>query len=177
MAQQLSVIYTGELRPTVTKESFVGAFCRFFGFTEQIAGALVDAGRDVVMKRNLGVVEAIKYQIILESLGMVVRLEPSGETAEAVVQKTAETPAESQPETEFDGDDTQVLAQQRFEEETRLLDEASDHFEQETQLFDPDKTQRIIFPPAKPSLADRLMDNPLLWFAFGVICAVGATQL
>lgn len=76
MAEHYQVIYTGELQLDTQVEDAIAAFCERFKVPEAKARKLLSSAREVVLKKSLEKPKAEKYLQVLESIGMVVRMEP-----------------------------------------------------------------------------------------------------
>jgi uncharacterized membrane protein len=76
MTVQFKIVFSGELREGADQTEFVEKFSRYFKASNEQALALINAGREVVIKKGISAEEGAKYLSALEKLGMVVRLEP-----------------------------------------------------------------------------------------------------
>ncbi|MCW8908346.1 MAG: BPSS1780 family membrane protein [Sedimenticola sp.] len=76
MGELYRVIYTGQLRLGTEKQVAIERFCERFKVAEEKARKVMAARRDLTLKKNLEQAKAEKYRQALESIGMIVRLEP-----------------------------------------------------------------------------------------------------
>jgi hypothetical protein len=76
MSDQFKIVFSGELKEDTDQNQFVESFCRYFKASSDQALALINAKREVVIKKGLSSEQGAKYLTALEKLGMVVSLEP-----------------------------------------------------------------------------------------------------
>ncbi len=75
MKDQYKIVFSGTLKEGTDQGEFIEKFCRYFKVSDKQAQTLVNAGRKVVIKKNLSAEEGSKYLAVLEKLGMEVHLE------------------------------------------------------------------------------------------------------
>jgi hypothetical protein len=76
MSVQFKIVFSGELKEGTDQTEFVENFSRYFKSSNDQALALLNAKREVVIKKGLNAEKGAKYLAALEKLGMVVRMEP-----------------------------------------------------------------------------------------------------
>ncbi len=99
MSDQYKIVFSGTLKEGIDRAEFIEKFCRYFKVSEKQAQALVNTGREVVIKKNIGAEDGSKYLGVLEKLGMEVRLEamaPTGLTLEPM--ETTSQPHTQEPQ-------------------------------------------------------------------------------
>ena len=75
MEKLYKVVYTGELTPGADRERVIASLSKRFGMDAKRARVLLDAGKDLPLKRGLEKSKAEQYLQILEQIGLIVRLE------------------------------------------------------------------------------------------------------
>lgn len=95
MVEHYQVIYTGQLQLGIEINDAIAEFCRHFKVSEEKAKKLLSSAREVVLKKSLEKQKAEKYQRVLESVGMVVRLEPMQPDGLSLVPLEEETDPDS----------------------------------------------------------------------------------
>jgi hypothetical protein len=90
------VVFTGALRSDVGVEQAVRDFADVFKVPADKAAKLVAEGRAQVLKRDVDEANATRYRDILEEIGLVVRIEPTGTAGEAT-DPLGGAPAEEAP--------------------------------------------------------------------------------
>lgn len=93
------VIFTGQLKPEVEMELAISAFSARFGTPAEAVRKLFENQREVVLKKDLDLDEARRYQEALERMGIIVRLDPAPQP-EAVSDEPAGLSLEPKPEPE-----------------------------------------------------------------------------
>ncbi len=102
MAERYKVFFTGQIKPEVDKQALVTAVSDRFGVPEEKARKLVEAGKEVLLKKDLERKKAEQYQQLLEKMGMTVRLEAMdlesgfGSLSLAPMEGEDESPAEAE---------------------------------------------------------------------------------
>ncbi len=74
MEQLYNVVFTGQLNPGVNQDQIAASVSERFGIGLEKAKKLVDAGKEVLLKKGLNKQKAEKYLRVLEDMGLVVRL-------------------------------------------------------------------------------------------------------
>jgi uncharacterized membrane protein len=70
------VVYTGQLRLGMERREVITSFCQRFKVSEDKARKVLSSTKDLTLKKDLEKAKAEKYLQALESIGMIVRLEP-----------------------------------------------------------------------------------------------------
>ncbi len=76
MNESYKVLFTGVLKPGAEPSAVVDAFCQRFGVSEEKGRQLIDAKREVLLKKNMDLSKAERYRDALEKVGLTVRLDP-----------------------------------------------------------------------------------------------------
>jgi len=100
MDSLFNVVFTGELKPGTERDSFIKAFSQRFQCSEAKAAEVLDAGKAVMMKRSVTREVADNFRAVLESLGMLIRLEPlpaAGEASPSTAAELGNSPAATNP--------------------------------------------------------------------------------
>jgi ribosomal protein L32 len=95
MAIRFKIVFSGELKEGTDQVEFIDKFSHYFKVSSKQAEALLNAGRKVVIKKEMTADEGEKYVAILEKLGMVVSLEPM--EPEGLSLEPMDTPATEEP--------------------------------------------------------------------------------
>ncbi len=83
MSDNCKVVFYGELQQGFDPEKVLDAFSEKFGVSKEKAGKLLASDKDVVLKGGLDEERALKYQAVLEKIGLVVRIEGLDKAAPA----------------------------------------------------------------------------------------------
>ena len=75
MSDTCKVIYSGELQQGFEPANIIEAFSEKFSVSREKAEKLLHSSKDVVLKGGLNEERAVKYQKVLEKMGLVVRIE------------------------------------------------------------------------------------------------------
>jgi uncharacterized membrane protein len=70
------VVYTGQLRLGMERREVIASFCQRFKVSEDKARKVLSSTKDLTLKKDLEKAKAEKYLQALESIGMIVKLEP-----------------------------------------------------------------------------------------------------
>jgi uncharacterized membrane protein len=76
MSELFKVIYTGELKPGTNQDKITALFSERFKLGPDRAKKLILSGRPVTLKKDLDLEKAEKFQESLESMGLVIELDP-----------------------------------------------------------------------------------------------------
>ena len=95
MGELYRVIYTGQLRLGTEKSEAIALFCKRFKVPEEKARKVMSSSKDITLKKSLEKAKAEKYLQVLESIGMIVKLElmeePSGLDGLSLVPMASES--------------------------------------------------------------------------------------
>lgn len=103
MTVQFKIVFSGKLKEGADQAEFIEKFSRYFKVSDKQAQALIDSGREVVIKKGVSAEEGAKYVAVLEKLGMVVSLEamePEGLSLEPMENEAPAKQPEAEPEAE-----------------------------------------------------------------------------
>jgi hypothetical protein len=100
MTVQFKIVFSGKLKEGADQAEFIEKFSRYFKVSDKQAQALIDAGREVVIKKGVSAEEGAKYVAVLEKLGMVVSLEAMEPKGLSLEPMENEAPAEQTEEAE-----------------------------------------------------------------------------
>ncbi|WP_223788284.1 hypothetical protein [Marinicella meishanensis] len=94
---QFKVIYTGQLQDGFESDAVAEAFAQRFKLLPAKAKKIIEAGREVVVKSSAEHVKAYKMKSLLESIGMVVRLERAALVKPPTVTEPSPPLSDDQP--------------------------------------------------------------------------------
>jgi len=83
MSQVFDVVFTGHLSPAANREDAVRDFASVFKVDEDRARALIAAGEERVLKRDVDEANAKRYLDVLGEIGLEARIEPAGSASAA----------------------------------------------------------------------------------------------
>lgn len=78
MSELYQVVFTGELRHHANPEQAARDFAVVFRVPEDKAWKLVLGGGEHILKRKVDAANAERYRLVLEEIGLLVRIEPAG---------------------------------------------------------------------------------------------------
>lgn len=102
MAELYKVFFTGQIKPGIDQQTLVASVSERFGVPEEKARQLVEAGKEVLLKKELERNKAEQYQQLLVQMGLSVRLEAmapeSGFSSLSLAPMEGETESSTEPE-------------------------------------------------------------------------------
>lgn len=97
MAQSFKVVFTGVLDPAANAEEALRDFAAVFKVDEEQARSLIFDGQARVLKTDIDIDNARRYQEVLEEIGLQSRVEPMDADAETSAEAVQAIPAAAEP--------------------------------------------------------------------------------